>query len=83
MSLSFIVQCVQSFRASIVNSSCVALSWKLLPDSPLPESFIIEWERQKKEGGEEEEEDSFKWVRAPSNQTAKYYLSGMFTFKAL
>ncbi|XP_033883587.3 leptin receptor-like isoform X1 [Acipenser ruthenus] len=73
------IQCVQSFRASIVNSSCVALSWKLLPDSPLPESFIIEWERQKKEEGEEEEEEgSFKWVRAPSNQTAKYYLSDAF-----
>ncbi|XP_052455578.1 leptin receptor [Carassius gibelio] len=33
---------VRSFSV-VANASCVHLSWSLLPDHPVPQSFVIEW----------------------------------------
>ncbi|XP_073707958.1 leptin receptor [Garra rufa] len=35
-------RCVRSFSA-VANASCVYLSWSLLSDHPVPQSFVIEW----------------------------------------
>lgn len=35
-------RCVRSFTA-VANVSCVYLSWSLLSDQPVPQSFVIEW----------------------------------------
>ncbi|XP_067315892.1 leptin receptor isoform X2 [Pseudorasbora parva] len=35
-------RCVRSFSA-VANASCVHLSWSLLPDELVPQSFVIEW----------------------------------------
>nr|XP_015210950.1 PREDICTED: leptin receptor [Lepisosteus oculatus] len=59
------VQTVQSFSCAMVNSSCVALSWNLLPNRSLPESFIIEWKLQNREKQLQNTDEVVKWVRAP------------------
>ncbi|MBN3316127.1 LEPR protein, partial [Atractosteus spatula] len=59
------VQTVQSFSCAMVNSSSVALSWNLLPNRSLPESFIIEWKLQNREKQLQNTDEAVKWVRAP------------------
>ncbi|XP_066548743.1 leptin receptor isoform X2 [Amia ocellicauda] len=55
---------VQSFSVALVNSSCAALSWYFLPNVSLPESFIIEWKRRRRER-EQNWAKAVKWIRAP------------------
>ncbi|XP_028822240.1 leptin receptor isoform X2 [Denticeps clupeoides] len=43
-------RCVRAFSALVVNSTCVALSWTLLSDSPAPLSFVIEWSEESLDG---------------------------------
>ncbi|XP_064416190.1 leptin receptor [Latimeria chalumnae] len=54
------VQVVQSLHAYLSNSSCVILSWNLLPGDYLLSSFIIEWKILN-------EKENIKWIRVPSD----------------
>ncbi|KAJ6662613.1 hypothetical protein lerEdw1_011750 [Lerista edwardsae] len=64
------VNIVESFNAYPVNSSCVIVSWTLLPSSYVITSFVIEWENLN-------EEEQVKWMMAPSN-VRKFHLYGNF-----
>ncbi|XDV35775.1 hypothetical protein PO909_005658 [Leuciscus waleckii] len=59
-------RCVRSFSA-VANASCVHLSWSLLPDRPVPQSFVIEWldlNKDPKQDGSLTER--LQWVRVQS-----------------
>ncbi|XP_036375713.1 leptin receptor [Megalops cyprinoides] len=60
-------QSVHSFTSLMINSSCVALSWSLFPNSSAPVSFVIEWRGQSRGRGKDKESERVKWVRVPSN----------------
>ncbi|TRY92524.1 hypothetical protein DNTS_008246 [Danionella cerebrum] len=57
---------VYSFSV-VANASCVYLSWSLLSDQPVPESFVIEWLDLKKELEKDESlTDRLQWIRVQS-----------------
>ncbi|XP_058635214.1 leptin receptor isoform X3 [Onychostoma macrolepis] len=59
-------QCVRSFSA-VANSSCVYLSWSLLSDHPVPQSFVIEWLDLKKDPEKDVSlTERLQWVRVQS-----------------
>nr|ACF17729.1 leptin receptor [Anas platyrhynchos] len=64
------VNAVQSLIAYPVNSTCVILTWTLLPHTYVITSFVIEWKSLNKE-------EEMKWVRVPPN-TSKYYIYDHF-----
>ncbi|XP_065593365.1 leptin receptor [Cyrtonyx montezumae] len=64
------VNAVQSLIAYPVNSTCVILTWTLLPQIYTITSFTIEWRNLNKE-------EEMKWVRVPPN-ISKYYIYDHF-----
>ncbi|XP_043098358.1 leptin receptor isoform X2 [Puntigrus tetrazona] len=59
-------RCVRSFSA-VANSSCVHLSWSLLSDHPVPQSFVIEWQDLKKDPEQDVSlTERLQWVRVQS-----------------
>ncbi|NXJ03340.1 LEPR protein, partial [Odontophorus gujanensis] len=64
------VSAVQSLIAYPVNSTCVILTWTLLPQIYTITSFTIEWRNLNKE-------EEMKWVRVPPN-ISKYYIYDHF-----
>uniref|UniRef100_A0A9J7WZ67 Leptin receptor n=2 Tax=Cyprinus carpio TaxID=7962 RepID=A0A9J7WZ67_CYPCA len=59
-------RCVRSFSA-VANSSCVYLSWSLLSDHPVPQSFVIEWLDLKKDPEQDVSlTERLQWVRVQS-----------------
>ncbi|XP_056114810.1 leptin receptor isoform X2 [Rhinichthys klamathensis goyatoka] len=77
-------RCVRSFSA-VANVSCVHLSWSLLPDQPVPQSFVIEWldlNKDPKQDGSLTER--LQWVRVQSasrdlSLCRRFYGSEKFT----
>ncbi|XP_034149519.1 leptin receptor [Esox lucius] len=70
-------QCMQSFSASRLNSSCVVLSWSLLTGRSVPSSLVVEWWGQRyQEGQGEPSEGRKRWTRLPPEQLL--YLHGSF-----
>ncbi|KAI1892122.1 hypothetical protein AGOR_G00150710 [Albula goreensis] len=70
-------QAVQSFSTLMINSSCVALSWNLFPNSSAPQSFVIEWRSKSRDRELDKQGETVKWVRVPLN-TRAYYLHETF-----
>ncbi|OXB82163.1 UNVERIFIED_CONTAM: hypothetical protein H355_009042, partial [Colinus virginianus] len=68
--LALAVNAVQSLIAYPVNSTCVILTWTLLPQIYTITSFTIEWRNLNKE-------EEMKWVRVPPN-ISKYYIYDHF-----
>ncbi|XP_018609811.1 leptin receptor isoform X2 [Scleropages formosus] len=66
-------QAVKSFRSVMINSSCVALSWTLLPNTSGPMSFVIEWRSK----GQRDAAERVDWVRLPP-ETRAFHLHGAF-----
>ncbi|XP_034635719.1 leptin receptor isoform X2 [Trachemys scripta elegans] len=64
------VNIVQSLSAYPVNSSCVILTWTLLPQMYVITSFVIEWKNLN-------EEEQMKWIRVAPN-ISKYYIYDHF-----
>uniref|UniRef100_A0A8C6QKS5 Leptin receptor n=1 Tax=Nannospalax galili TaxID=1026970 RepID=A0A8C6QKS5_NANGA len=64
------VGAVQSLSAYLLSSSCVILSWTLLPSDYNIMYLIIEWKNLN-------EDDGIKWLRIPSN-AKKYYIHDNF-----
>uniref|UniRef100_A0A673JC57 Leptin receptor-like n=1 Tax=Sinocyclocheilus rhinocerous TaxID=307959 RepID=A0A673JC57_9TELE len=59
-------RCVRSFSA-VANSSCVYLSWSLLSDHSVPQSFVIEWLDLKKDPEQDVSlTERLQWVRVQS-----------------
>uniref|UniRef100_A0A672LH84 Leptin receptor-like n=1 Tax=Sinocyclocheilus grahami TaxID=75366 RepID=A0A672LH84_SINGR len=59
-------RCVHSFSA-VANSSCVYLSWSLLSDHSVPQSFVIEWLDLKKDPEQDVSlTERLQWVRVQS-----------------
>ncbi|XP_061096573.1 leptin receptor isoform X2 [Conger conger] len=58
-------QSVHSFNSVMVNSSCVAFSWTLFPNSSAPSSFVIEWSAQSRSRQHTKQGERVKWVRVP------------------
>ncbi|XP_039591256.1 leptin receptor isoform X2 [Polypterus senegalus] len=69
------VQYIQSFSASLINNSCVLLSWEYLPSSLHLDSFVVEWRNQ------EEEESGLKWIRVPPQQHQVYISDSLFALR--
>ncbi|XP_064188021.1 leptin receptor isoform X3 [Anguilla rostrata] len=63
-------QSVHSFSSMMVNSSCVALSWTLFPNSSAPSSFVIQWSGQSRSRQQDKQGGRVKWVRVPPNNRA-------------
>lgn len=66
---------LESLHASVINSSCVLLSWRVLPLNCQPTSFVIEWKSLANKHAED-----LKWTRASENTTSDcihdhFYLS--------
>ncbi|KAM3841770.1 leptin receptor [Vipera latastei] len=64
------VNIVQSLNVYPMNSSCVIMSWTLLPMDCVVTSFVIEWTNL---NGEEQ----IKWITAPSN-VRRYHIFDNF-----
>ncbi|XP_020848826.1 leptin receptor [Phascolarctos cinereus] len=64
------VNSVQSFSAHAINSSCVVLSWMVIPTEYTLMYFVIEWKNL-------DEENGIKWIRVSSN-VKKYYIHDHF-----
>ncbi|KAJ8392567.1 hypothetical protein AAFF_G00074450 [Aldrovandia affinis] len=62
---------IHSFSSLMINSSSVALSWTLFPNSSAPVSFVIEWRGQSR-GREPDKQkwERVKWVRVPPDNRA-------------
>lgn len=67
--------CLRWFRASLVNSSCVGLSWGLLPGSSAPWSLVVQWRMGPQHGHGLASESSLKWARVPFTDRV-FYLHG-------
>nr|XP_033772614.1 leptin receptor isoform X2 [Geotrypetes seraphini] len=59
------VNTVHLLRAYLINSSCVVLTWNLLPAVRELTSFVIEWKNLN-------EEEEIKWIHVPSNMSRCY-----------
>ncbi|KAM6962593.1 leptin receptor [Aplochiton taeniatus] len=68
-------QGVRWFRASVVNSTHVALSWSLLEHKMNPLSLVVMWTARASSSPEPQGKDS--WVRIPSSERT-FYLRGDF-----
>ncbi|XP_029473580.1 leptin receptor isoform X2 [Rhinatrema bivittatum] len=64
------VNVVHSFRAYLINSSSVALSWTLLPGVRGLTAFVVEWENLNRE-------EQIKWIQVPSNMS-RFYVTDYF-----
>ncbi|XP_074121823.1 leptin receptor isoform X1 [Sminthopsis crassicaudata] len=64
------VNSVQSLSAHVINSSCVVLSWMVIPTEYTLMYFVIEWNNL-------DEENGIKWIHVPSN-VKKYYIHDHF-----
>ncbi|XP_051868842.1 leptin receptor isoform X2 [Pristis pectinata] len=58
---------LHSLQASVINSSCVVVSWRVLPLNCQPTSFVIEWKSLTNSDAE-----NLKWMRASENITCVY-----------
>ncbi|CAB1323928.1 unnamed protein product, partial [Coregonus sp. 'balchen'] len=71
-------QCVRSFSASRVNSSCVVLLWSLQPNSNVPWSLVVEWSGQNHQDRQgQTPEGRERWTRFPPTDKL-LYLYGHF-----
>ncbi|XP_048395637.1 leptin receptor isoform X2 [Stegostoma tigrinum] len=61
------VQILRSLHASLINNSCVIVSWSLFPMNPELTSFVIEWKSLPPSDGQK-----VKWMRAATNITMAY-----------
>lgn len=68
-----LVNIVQSLNIYPMNSSCVIMSWTLLPMDYVVTSFVIEWTNL---NGEEQ----IKWITAPPN-VRRYHIFGEFEYE--
>ncbi|XP_062920219.1 leptin receptor isoform X3 [Mobula hypostoma] len=58
---------LHSLHASVINNSCVAVSWRVLPLNCQPTSFVIEWKSLANNRVK-----NLKWIRASENLTSVY-----------
>ncbi|XP_076133984.1 leptin receptor isoform X1 [Alosa pseudoharengus] len=66
-------QSVQSFTARVINSTCVDLSWTLLPGGPAPLAFVIEWPHPNGELQQRgQAAENVQWIRVPPSDRAAY-----------
>jgi hypothetical protein len=73
-------QCVRSFSASRVNSSCVVLLWSLQPNRSVPLSLVVEWSGQKHQDRPDQTPESReRWTRFPPTDKL-LYLYGMYIY---
>nr|XP_040040837.1 leptin receptor isoform X2 [Gasterosteus aculeatus aculeatus] len=57
---------VRSFTVSLINSTCVSLSWSLLDNSSVPLFMVVQWSPQRQEDSDHHKDRSDKtWVRLP------------------
>ncbi|XP_051563114.1 leptin receptor-like isoform X1 [Myxocyprinus asiaticus] len=77
-------QCVHSFSA-VSNVSCVYLSWTLLSDQPVPQTFVIEWLDLNKDSEQDRSlTERIQWLRVRSTSRdlslcRRFYGSEEFT----
>ncbi|XP_051568745.1 leptin receptor-like isoform X1 [Myxocyprinus asiaticus] len=77
-------RCVRSFSV-VANASCVYLSWTLLSDQPMPNSFVIEWLDLNKDTEQDRSlTERIQWVRVQSTSRdlslcRRFYGSEEFT----
>ncbi|KAI1882825.1 hypothetical protein AGOR_G00238900 [Albula goreensis] len=68
---------ISSFSSVIINGSCAALAWSLLPNSSAPASFVVEWGIRSREGGQGDPVAGVKWERVPATSRS-FYLHDKF-----
>ncbi|XP_041063747.1 leptin receptor-like [Carcharodon carcharias] len=61
------VHILRSLHASMINSSCVIVSWSVFPLNYQPTSYVIEWKSLPNNDG-----GKLKWMRAAANLTTMY-----------
>ncbi|XP_072430171.1 leptin receptor isoform X1 [Chiloscyllium punctatum] len=61
------VEVLRSLHASMINNSCVIVSWSMFPLNPELTSFVIEWKSLPNN-----DEEKVKWMRAAANITTAY-----------
>ncbi|KAJ8376231.1 hypothetical protein SKAU_G00068110 [Synaphobranchus kaupii] len=76
-------QSVHSFSSVMINSSCVALSWTLFPNSSAPSSFVIEWSGQSRGRQQDKKGERVKWVRVPPNSRAIHLHETFFALRRI
>ncbi|XP_067087950.1 leptin receptor [Osmerus mordax] len=72
--------CLRWFRASLVNSSCVGLSWGLLANTSAPWSLVVEWSAARtgpQHGHGLASQTRLKWARVPFSERV-FHLHGEF-----
>ncbi|XP_062411830.1 leptin receptor [Sardina pilchardus] len=66
-------QSVQSFTGRMINSTCVDLTWALLPGGPPPLAFVIEWPHPNGELQQRgQAAENVQWIRVPPTDRAAY-----------
>ncbi|KAM6921963.1 leptin receptor [Xenentodon cancila] len=58
-------RCLHSFHGSIINSTCVYLSWSLLDKRSVPLSMVVEWSPQRPQDSLDAGPSEPKWARLP------------------
>ncbi|XP_037553856.1 leptin receptor [Nematolebias whitei] len=58
-------RCLRSFHVSVVNSTCVSLSWSLLDVSSVPVSVVVQWSPTSQQDSEDFGLRQQMWARLP------------------
>lgn len=71
-------RCVRSFSATVINSTCVSLSWTLLDNSSVPLFMVVQWSPQRRVDSDHHKGHSgVTWARLPYSD-GPIYLRGDF-----
>lgn len=72
-------RCVRSFRALVINSTCVSLSWSLLDNSSIPLFMVVQWLPQRQQDPDHHKGLSGEtWARVPYTDRAVYLRGDFF-----
>ncbi|XP_069498076.1 leptin receptor [Ambystoma mexicanum] len=64
------VSIVHSLRVYLINNTCAAIFWTIVPGAGEPTSYVIEWENLS-------QEETIQWIHTPPNIN-RYYIQGHF-----
>ncbi|XP_039985106.1 leptin receptor isoform X2 [Xiphias gladius] len=72
-------RCVHWFRALVINSTCVSLSWSLLDNSSLPLFMVVQWSPQRQQESDHHKvEGGETWARLPYADRPVYLRGDFF-----
>lgn len=71
---------MRSFRALVINSTCVSLSWSLLDNGSVPLFMVVQWSPQKQQDPDHHKGLSGEtWARVPYTERIVYLRGNMFS----